>query len=137
MSMVPSQVVNKQAVDAWMLEERAGMVLSSVLLAPLQHLFEELEWSAWDIPTEKLTGAAREARIEVWKAIFRACKNIRLQETSEETSDVHIAKSVAWAMQPTQVEAIKSVTKKMPAGHDLSIRRPGRVTLALEEGSRA
>ena len=103
--MNPSQQIRKQAVDAWMMEKRGGLELSSIWIDPLQQLFENLEWSHWDCCTTDLSGKEREERSDIWWAIFKACKAIRTQESGEVTSDFMLAKSVGWAMKPTQVES--------------------------------
>jgi len=130
-----SQVPNRQALDSWLMEERGGMRLADIWWAPMQELFMELEWSLWDIPTKKLEGEELEKFKENWFGIFRAAKNIRTQFTGEVTSDIHIVKNVAWAMQPTSNERVLAQTKKMPSGMDWTVRRPGRVTLAITQGS--
>lgn len=107
--MNPSQQIRKQAVDAWMNETRGGMQLSSCWIDPLQQLFENLEWSHWDCVCTELSGKERDERSDIWWAIFKACKAIRTQTTGEVTSDVMLAKSVGWAMKPTQVMTYTAV----------------------------
>lgn len=101
--IVASQQPNFRAVDAWFLEKRSGMTLNSCWIEYLQQLFENLEWSAWDIPTKELPDSEFEDYREVWFGIFRACKYLRHKETGELTSAIMISKCVAWAMTPTQV----------------------------------
>mmetsp|Transcript_37054 Transcript_37054/g.90389 ORF Transcript_37054/g.90389 Transcript_37054/m.90389 type:complete len:144 (+) Transcript_37054:194-625(+) len=134
--VLASQLPNRQAVDAWMMERRGGMQLNSCWVSYLQELFENLEWSAWDIPTAALEGAELEERREIWFGIFRACKVMRSRDTGEVTSDIMLAKCVAWALSPTQNPLVLDATKKMPAGQNFKVRRPGRVTCAIEEKDR-
>lgn len=101
--VLSSQIKMREAADSWMAEKRGGMELNDCWHSHLKELFENLEWSVWDIPTREAEGAEEEERREVWFGVFRACMRMRAQTSGEVSSEIMLAKCVAWAMKPTQV----------------------------------